>query len=66
MRNLFTAGSRILTYPEEYDNFIPNVTFAEYVLEKMQEFGTDISCVFTSRNSFNVLHTFINWLLIQQ
>lgn len=40
-----TVSSKILRHPEEYDDVIPNVTLAQYVLDKMREFGGDIACV---------------------
>lgn len=48
LNNEFTTyieDSKILRHPEEYDNQIPNVTFAQYVIDRMQEFGKDTCCV---------------------
>lgn len=42
---LSTASSRILRHPEEYDDKIPNVTLAQFVVDRMREFGDDVSCV---------------------
>ena len=39
------ASSKILRHPEEYDDTIPNVTLAQYVLDQIREFGDDIACV---------------------
>ena len=38
-------SSRILKHPEEYDDCIPNVTLAQFVLDKAKEFGDDVACV---------------------
>ncbi len=34
-----------MRHPEEYDDQIPNVTLAEFVLEEMKKFGDDVACV---------------------
>lgn len=40
-----SASSRILRHPEEYDEKIPNVTLAQFVVDRMREFGDDVSCI---------------------
>ena len=39
------AATRILTFPDEYDSFIPNVTAGDYILDAIQQYGNDIACV---------------------
>jgi len=34
-----------LTFPGEYDNTIPNITLAEYIIGKIEEFGDEEACV---------------------
>lgn len=41
----FFKLDKIRKWPKEYNSDIPNVTLAEYVLEKMSEFGDDVACV---------------------
>jgi len=42
---MFVAAARILTFPDEYDSFIPNVTAGDYILDAIQQYGNDIACV---------------------
>lgn len=60
-----TANSRILRHPEEYDDQIPNVTLADFVIERMREFGDDISCVIKKKIS-NIMFLAVNMLMYKQ
>ena len=40
------AAPRILTFPGEYDNVIPeDITLAEFILKEIEQFGDDVSSV---------------------
>ena len=39
------VAAKILTFPDEYDSFIPNVTAGDYILDVIQQYGNDIACV---------------------
>lgn len=42
----FYVASRILTYPGEYDDVIPeNISLAEFILKEIEQFGDDVSSV---------------------
>lgn len=52
----YEAASRILTYPGEYDNVIPeDISLAEYILNEIEKFGDDIYSVGKHSHFWNLI-----------
>jgi len=44
--HLYTEGDeKIIVNPIEYDSSIPNISFGEFILEKVKQFGEKVSLV---------------------